>query len=113
MFCADDAEMLRGDRLTVPLHRSEQLGDARAVDPFFAEELGERLMRAADLFEHLALDGSPGKTTKLGNEFPHRAMALEIAISGNVGREITLHPCLVVPVRAGRIPRSPLLPIRI
>ena len=53
---ADDAKMLGGDRLAVPLHRGQQLGDAGAVDLIDAEEGGQRLMRAADLVEDLALD---------------------------------------------------------
>ena len=113
MLGADDAEMLRGDRLAVLAHRRQQLGDALAVDLIDAEELRQRLVRAADLVEHLALDGGPGKPAKLGDELPHRAMAPEIAIPGHVGGEIALQPCLVVPVRAGRIARPPFFPSRI
>ena len=32
MLLADDAEMLRRDRLAVPLHRCQQLGNSLAVD---------------------------------------------------------------------------------
>ena len=34
-------------------------------------------MRAADLFENFALNGSAGKSAKLGDEFPHRTMTSE------------------------------------
>ena len=74
MLVADDAEMLRGDRLAVLAHRRQQLGDAVAVDLIDAEELRQRLVRAADLVEHLALNGSPGKPAELGDELAHRAM---------------------------------------
>ena len=53
---ADDAEMLRRDRLAVPLHRREQLGNAVAVDLIDAEEARQRLVRAADFVEDLALN---------------------------------------------------------
>ena len=56
MLGADDAEMLGGNRLAVPLHRRQQSGDAVAVDLLDAEEAGQRLMRAADLVENLALN---------------------------------------------------------
>jgi hypothetical protein len=39
MLGADDAEMLRVDRLAVFAHRRQELGDAVAVDPIDAEEL--------------------------------------------------------------------------
>ena len=39
MLSADDAEMLRGNRLGVLAHRCQQLGDASAIDPLDAEEL--------------------------------------------------------------------------
>src|SRR5262249_34699059 len=80
MLGTDDAEMMRGHRLAVLAHHCPQLGDALAVDLIDAEELRERLMRAADLGEHLALDGTPGKPTELANKFPHGAMAIQIAI---------------------------------
>jgi hypothetical protein len=41
---ADDAKMLGGDRLAVPLHRAQELGNARPVDLIDAEEGGQRLM---------------------------------------------------------------------
>ena len=53
---ADDAKMLRSDRLAVPLHRCQQPGDAGAVDLIDAEEGRQRLMRATDLVEDLALN---------------------------------------------------------
>ena len=56
MLGADDAEMLGSDRLAVPLHRRQQPGDAGAVDLIDAEEARQRLMRAADLVEDLALN---------------------------------------------------------
>ena len=67
-------------------------------------------MRAADFFEHFALDGSSGKSAKLGNEFPHRAMTPKLAISSHMRSEIALQPRGVVPMRAGRIARSPFFP---
>ena len=99
MLGADDAEMLRGNRLAVLAHRRQQLGDAAAIDLLDAEELRQRLVRAADLFEHLALNGSAGKPAELGDELPHRAMLPEIAIPGHVRGEIALQPCLVIPMR--------------
>ena len=56
MLGADDAKMLRGDRLAVSLHRRKKLGDAVAVDLIDAEEARQRLVRAADLVEDLALN---------------------------------------------------------
>src|SRR5262249_44501983 len=113
MLDADDAEELRRDRPAVLLHRREQLGDAPAVDLVGAEELRQRLVRAADLFEHLALHGGPGEPAELADELPHRAVAPEVAVPGDVGREVALQPRLVVPVRARRIARAPFLPMRI
>src|SRR5262249_31475267 len=57
MFSADDAEMLRSDRLSIFAHRREQLADALAIDILDTEELSKRLVRAADLLEHFALNG--------------------------------------------------------
>ena len=59
MLVADDAEMLGGNRLAVLLHRRQQLGDAAAVDLLDAEELRQRLVRAADFVEDLALTAVP------------------------------------------------------
>ena len=70
-------------------------------------------MRAADLLEHFALDGGPGEPAELGDELPHGTMAPELAVPCDVGAEIALQPCFVIPMRAGRIARSPLLPVRI
>ena len=92
MLGTDDAEMLGGDRLAVLAHRGQQLGDAAAVDLLDAEELRQRLMRAAHFREHFALDGGPGKPAKLGDELAHRAMLPEVAIPGDVGGEIALQP---------------------
>src|SRR5262249_42894474 len=113
MLGADDAEMLRLDRLAVPAHRSEQLGNAGAVDSLDAEELGQRLMRAADLLQDSALDRAAREAAKFVNEFAHGAVATKITISGHVGGEITLESTLVVPMRARGIARKPLLPMRI
>src|SRR5262249_49324204 len=113
MLSADDAEMLRLDRLAQALHRRQQLGDAGAVHPLDAEELGQRLMRAAGLFEDFALNGATGESANLGNERPHGALALEIAIPGHMGGKITLQSVLVVPMRTGGIARPPFLPMRI
>ena len=71
VFGADDAEMLRIDRLRSP-HRREKLGDAVAVHPVGAEEARQRLMGAADLGQDLALNGGAGEPAELGDEFPHR-----------------------------------------
>ena len=75
MLGADDAEMLGGDRLAVLAHRRQQLGDAGAVDLLDAEELRQRLMRAADFVEDLALNGGPGEPAEFGDELAHRATA--------------------------------------
>ena len=69
------------------------------------------LMRAAHFLEHFALNGGPGKPAELGDELPHRAIAPQVAIPGHMRGEITLQPGLVVPMRAGRIARSPFFPI--
>ena len=110
---ADDAEVLRLDRLAVRAHRRQQLGDAGAVDLLDAEELGERLVRAADFFEHLAPDGGPGQAAKLGDEVAHGAVVSEVAIPGDVGGEVALQAARGVPVRTGRVARPPLLPVRV
>src|SRR5262249_3876735 len=112
MLTPDDAKMLRCYLLAVLLHRRQQLLDARVVDALDAEELRQRLMRAADLGEDLALHGGAGKSPELGDEFPHRALAPKLTVA-HVGGEIALQPAGIVPVRAGRIARPPLLPIRI
>src|SRR5262249_6012873 len=111
MVGADDAEKLRLDRLAVPLHRRQELGDTDAVDLLDAEELRQRLMRAADLGEDLALHGGAGQPAKLGDELAHGAITSKIEIAGDMGGEITLESALVVPMRAGRIARPPFLPI--
>src|SRR5262245_48043789 len=107
MFGADDAEMVRGDRLAMLSHRGQQLGDATAVHLVDAVELSQRLVRTADFLEHFALNGGPGKSPELGDKRAHCAMAPEVAVSGNVGAEIALQPRPVVPVRAGRVARPP------
>src|SRR6516225_7780959 len=60
MVNANDAKMLGLDWLAVAFHRCQELGDAAAVDLVDAEELRQRLMRAADLGEDLALRGGAG-----------------------------------------------------
>ena len=40
MLGADDAEMLWSYRLAVPPHRGQELGNATAIDPIDAEEVG-------------------------------------------------------------------------
>src|SRR5689334_11826056 len=59
VLAADDPEMLRGDWFAVPLHCVQKLGNALAVDLIDAVEGGQRLMRAADLIEDLALERGP------------------------------------------------------
>src|SRR5262249_1339419 len=59
MLGTDNAEMLGRDRLAVLAHRGQEFSDAIAVDPIDAEELRQRLVRAAHLCEDLALHGSP------------------------------------------------------
>src|SRR5262249_56472721 len=105
MVDADDAEQLRVDRLAVSLHRRQELGDADAVDLIDAEELRQRLMRAADLIQYLAPDSGAGQAAKLGKEFPHRALKTEIAIAGHMRSKIPLQPLIVVPMRRGGIAR--------
>jgi hypothetical protein len=90
MILADDAEMFCGDRLGMLAHRRQQLGDAGTVDLLNTEELSQRVVRTADFFEYFALNGSPGKSAELGDEFSHCTMAPEIAIPGYVGGEISL-----------------------
>src|SRR5262249_35359281 len=109
MVSADDAEKLRVDRLAVPLHCRQQLGDTGAVDLIDAEELRQRLVRAADLSEDFAPHGGAGQPAKLGDELADRT----VAIAGDMGGEIALQSALVVPMRAGRIAWPPLLPISI
>jgi hypothetical protein len=90
MMLADDSEMLGGDWLGVLAHRRHQLGDAGAIDLLDSEECLQGLMRAAHLFQHLALNGGPGKPAELGDEFPHRATLTKFAIPGHVRCEIAL-----------------------
>src|SRR5262249_40099644 len=90
MLSADDAEMLRLDRLAVLAHRCQELGNAGTVDLIDAEKLSQRLVRAADLFEYFALNGSPRKPAELADEFTRGALALEITVLGNVRGEIAL-----------------------
>src|SRR3954466_2397726 len=61
---ADDAKMLRGDWLAVPLHCFQEHGNAGAVDLVDAEEARQRLMRAADFVEDLALARGPREPAK-------------------------------------------------
>src|SRR6516225_3343953 len=111
MVNANDAKMLGLDRLAVPFHRCQELGNAAAVYLLDAEELRQRLVRAADLGEDLALHGGAGQPAKLGDELAHGAITSKIEIAGDMGGEITLESALVVPMRAGRIARPPFLPI--
>src|SRR5262249_60328310 len=113
MVGADDAEKLRLDRLAVPLHRRQELGDTGAVDLLDAEELRQRLMRAADLGEDLALHGGAGQPAKLGDELAHGAVTPEIAVAGDMGGEITLEAAFVIPMGTSWIARPPFLPVRI
>ena len=111
VFDADHAEMLGRDWLAQSLHRGQELGDAVAIHPVSAEELRQRLVRTADFGQDLALNGGAGEPAKLGNELPHGAALPEIAVSRHMGGEIALQPCLIIPVGAGRIARTPLLPV--
>src|ERR1700683_2270128 len=79
---ADNAETGGIDRLSVPLHRSQQLGDANAIDLICAEELRQRLVRTSDFGEDFALYGGAGEPAKLSNELPDPASSPlpEIAI---------------------------------
>src|SRR5215471_7058641 len=113
MLASDDAEMLGRYRVAVLLHRRQQFLDARVVDALDAKELRQRLMRAAGLGQDVALHGGAGKSPELGDKFPHRALTLKLAVPGNVRSDVTLQPALVVPMRAGGVARTPLLPNRI
>src|SRR5262249_24877984 len=112
MFSADDTEMLGGDRLSMFAHRREQLGDALAVDLLDAKELSERLVRAADLFEHLALNGRARKAAKLPEESPNGGVIPRTGVPGQMGAEITIRRRLLIPRRGGRMPRFPFFPSR-
>ena len=68
------------------------------------------MVGTADLFEHLALQGSAGESTELGDELPHGVVVFEIAIPRHMRRQIALQPRLVIPVGTGRIARSPFFP---
>src|SRR5262249_14913444 len=92
MLDTNDTKMLGSNRLAVPPHRSQQLGDAFAIDLIDPEELRQRLVRTTYLGKYLAPNGSPRKPAKLGNERSHRAMPPEIAISRHVRSQITLQP---------------------
>src|SRR4051794_36549257 len=70
-------------------------------------------MRAAEFVEDLALDGGAGEAAELGNEFAHRPTLTEIAVAGDMGGEVALQPCRVVPMGGGGLRRPPLLPIGI
>ena len=98
VFGADDAEMLGLDRLANRFIARQELGDAVAIHPVGAEEARQRLMRAADLGQDLALNGGAGEPAKLGDEFPHRAALPEVAVSRHMGGEIALQPGLVIPM---------------
>ena len=104
-----------GDRLAMPLHRRQQLGNAAAVDLLDAEELRQRLVRTADLGEHLALLGGAGEPPEFGDELPDRTMRLRHDRRSRryMRGQIALQPGLVVPVGAGRIARPPFLPMGI
>ena len=78
-----------------------------------AEEARQRLMRAADLGQDLALNGGAGEPAELGDELPHRAALPEVAVSRHMGGEIALQPGFVVPMGAGRVARPPLFPVGI
>src|SRR5262249_7114641 len=103
MLPSDDAEMLGRYRLAVLLHRRQQFLDARIVDALDAKELRQRLVRAAGLGQDVALHGGAGKSPELGDKFPHRALTLKLAVSGNVRSDVTLQPALVVPMRIGGV----------
>src|SRR5271166_5924179 len=111
MVGADDAETGGIDRLAVALHRREKPGDAGAIDLLDAKEVRQRLARTTDFSEDSALDRGAGESAKLGNELTHRAVLAEVAVSRHMGGEIALQPGFVIPMGAGRIARSPLLPV--
>ncbi len=77
------------------------------------KKLRQRLVRAADLGQDLALNGGAGEPAKLGDELAHRAALPEVAVSRHMRREIALQPGFVIPMGAGRIARPPLLPVGI
>src|SRR4051812_15806479 len=55
------------------------------------------------------------EAVKLTDEFPHRALGVApgVSVVGDVRRDIPFEPRLVVPVAAGRLRWTPLLPGRI
>src|SRR5262245_5567874 len=90
MLDTDDAEMLRQDRLAVLAHCPQQLGNALAIDLIDAEELRQRLMRAPDLGKNFPPHDRTGQAAKFGQEVPHRAFALEVAIPRNMRSHVML-----------------------
>src|SRR5262249_29037517 len=90
MLASDDAEMLGRYRLAVLLHRRQQFLDARVVDALDAEELRQRLMGAADLGNNFAPHDRTGQAAKFGQEVPHGAFALEVAIPRNMRSHVML-----------------------
>ena len=115
MILADAAEIERLDRLAVSLHGGEQLADAAIVDAItVAEELRERQPRCADLIEHQLLLGAAGQPAKLADELTDGArLTAMILVAGDVGTHQSPQPGFVVPMRRGRMLRTPFLPVRI
>src|SRR5258708_18871068 len=92
MVFADDAEVFWRDRPSVFAHRRQQFADAGAVDLLHSKERSQRDMRATDFLQHLALHGAPGETAELGDELPHGALPLLIAITCHLSGQRALPP---------------------
>ena len=115
VILADAAKIERLDRLAVPLHGGEQLADAAIVDAVaVAEEFRQRQSRCADLLKHQLLLGAAGQSAKLADELPDGArLAAAILIARDVGTHQSPQPGFVVPMRRGRMLRTPFHPVRI
>src|SRR5262245_17815812 len=105
MLLADRAQLFGLHRLAVPLHGSEQLGDAAVVDTITsAEECRQRHARRADFFEDKFLFSGAGKPAELADELAHGArLAAAILIALDVGAHEPPQPSPVIPVWRGWI----------
>ena len=111
VLAADDAELSRLHRLGVLLHGRQQLPARLGIDLPIDDEAAQRRAREPDRVEHCLLLRGAAQAAELGHELAHRPVAAIVGVVGDVGGDQALEPLRVVPVRAGRVGRSPLRPL--
>ena len=106
---ADDAEVGGFDIAGPQLHRGQQLGNVRAGLAVLVEQITDGDAMQAGRVEYVGHLGTARQTPELSDELAHGAVAVLVGIGGQQSPEAGA----VIPVRRGRLMRSPLAPVGI